>query len=206
MNKFLKVLVVALCAVALVVGSVAATVAYLTAKTDAVEHTFAAGNIKIRLSGDVTTINETMVPGKVFTPDRGVTVEANSEKCYLFVKLNKLNGFDTYLTPAMDDGWTLVTDTTDVYYRVVNSSSDPQEFNVFKNITAKPNCTMAQYDELHRLNTTPTLTLTAYAVQYLGFDDNQKTEEQNAAAAWIEAKSLDTTPAETEPDDPGSQE
>ena len=198
MNKFLKVLVVALCAVALVVGSVAATVAYLAAKTNAVEHTFTTGNIKITLSGDVTAINETMVPGKVFTPDRRVTVEANSEKCYLFVKLNKLNGFDTYLTPTMDDGWTLVTGTTDVYYRVVDSSSDPQEFKVLKNITAKPDCTMAQYDELHRLNTTPTLTLTAYAIQYLGIS--------TAEAAWNEAKSLDTTPAETEPDDPGNGE
>lgn len=191
MKKLLKVLSVALCVVALVVGSVAATVAYLAMSTATVEHTFTAGNINIRLNDATPVIDEMMMPGVEIAATRAVTVEAGSEKCYLFVKVTEENDFDNYLTYTMykmddaDEGWTLLEEGTTeaVYYREVEANaSEEQTFNVFDHFTARPECTKAQYDAI-RADAKPNVTLTAYAVQFVGFADN-------VAGAWNEAQNI----------------
>ena len=62
MKKFMKALAIVACAAILVVGSVAATLAYLTDKTSTVENTFTAGNISITLE-ETTGEQYKMVPG-----------------------------------------------------------------------------------------------------------------------------------------------
>lgn len=184
MNKLLKVLAVALCAVLLIVGSVAATVAYLSMSTETVEHTFTAGNINIYLNS-LEPIDKTMMPGEDIEVNRTVTVKAGSEKCYLFVEINKQNGFDTFLTYTIDEegeGWKPLEGKNDVYYIVVEANaSEDQTFNVFDHFTAKADCTKAQYDEIPAASK-PIATLTAYAVQFVSLD--------NAAAAWEIAKNI----------------
>lgn len=185
MKKLLKVLSVALCVVALVVGSVAATVAYLAMKTETVEHTFTAGNIRIRLNDTTEIIDEMMMPGVEIAATRAVIVEKKSEKCYLFVKVTEENDFDIYLECHMAAGWTLLEEGTTeaVYYREVEANAnEEQTFKVFDHFTARPECTKAQYDAI-RADAKPNVTLTAYAVQFVGFDGN-------VAGAWNEAQNI----------------
>lgn len=173
MKKLLKVLSVALCVVALVVGSVAATVAYLAMETNTVEHTFTAGNINIALNS-TANITEKMMPGEDIDATRVVTVEQGSEKCYLFVEVTKQNDFDEFLTYTMAGGWTLLSGTTDVYvyYRVVEANENAdQKFEVFDYFTANADCTKKDYDEIPA-DAAPNVTLTAYAVQFVGFADS----------------------------------
>jgi hypothetical protein len=190
MNKFLKVLVVTLCAVLLVVGSVAATLAYLTMKTAPVQNTFTAGDISITLEQTKVLNTHKMMPGMEYDVDPVVTVEKDSESCWLFIKIDKTTGFDTYLTYTLVDGW--IELEPGVYYRQVAATTDAaKEFHVIAGdkVYAK-DCTKDQYNALsgQPLN----LDFTAYAVQRVGFD--------TAAAAWTEAQTLDTVETETEVD------
>lgn len=104
-----KALVTALCAVLLVVASVLGTMAYLTSQ-DTVKNTFTVGNVKITLDEkDVdkdqnTADNVTLptgevrdkankyhlIPGNTYVKDPTVHVDANSESCWLFVKLQTI--------------------------------------------------------------------------------------------------------------------
>ena len=171
---------------------VGTTYAWLVAKAEPIVNTFTAGNINISLS-DTSTRNMTMVPGIRLTENSQAIVRANSETCWLFVKVKKSNSFDTYMSYEIETGWTKLTFNTnpgyDVYYREVASSTVDQKFDVLKpystngeEILVKPTVTKAQLD-LINVDNYPTLTFTAYAVQRLIFD--------TAAAAWVEADKLD---------------
>ena len=190
MNKFLKVLVVALCAVLLVVGSVAATLAYLTMKTAPVQNTFTAGDISITLEQTEVLNTYKMMPGMEYAVNPVVTVEEDSESCWLFIKIDKTTDFDTYLTYTLVEGW--IELEPGVYYREVAATTDAAEtIHIIEGdkVYAK-DCTKDQYNSLsgQPLN----LNFTAYAVQRVGFD--------TAAAAWTEAQTLDTVETETEVD------
>ena len=164
MNKHSKVLIIALCSIALVVGSVAVTMAYLFDTTDTANDTFTVGNIDIDLN-DASEISHKMMPGAEIDPNREVIVKGDSEKCYLFIEMSRENGFDTYLTYTMADGWVKLNDDGNVYYRVVETNAGDQTFDVFTNFTARPECTKAQYDAI-AAGSEPNIQLTAYAVQF----------------------------------------
>ena len=93
-------------------------------------------------------------------------------------------GFDTYLSFAVDSGWTALDTVPGVYYRQVGATATDTSFAIIEDntVTAK-DCTKDQYIAL--TNSTATkldLDFTAYAVQSVGFD--------TAAAAWAEAETL----------------
>jgi len=106
MKNMKKTLVLAL-AVLMVVGLViGGSLAWLTDKTQTVENTFTVGNIDITLeendnSQDKDQNKDTndykMIPGWTITKDPVATVKANSETCYLFVKLDKSTNFDDFM-------------------------------------------------------------------------------------------------------------
>ena len=204
MTKLIKVLSVVLCVVALIGGTVAATVAFLSAKTDTVQNTFTAGDINITLTQNNTLTNVKMIPGTTFTADPVVTVLDGSEKCYLFVKVDLTEGFDTYLSYTMADGWTqlLVTtadkdgdeilEKTGVFYRVVDATTEDTAFAVIKGntITAKADTPKNEYNKITSgAVDKPNLTLTAYAVQFEGVTNNEGNPD--VSAAWTIAKELD---------------
>lgn len=174
MNKHLKVLIIALCSIALVVGSVAVTMAYLVDTTVTKNDTFTVGNIDIELNaaGD---ISHKMMPGDEIDPNREVTVIGGSEKCYLFIEMSRENNFDTYLTYTMAADWVKLNDDGNVYYRVVDTNANNQTFDVFTNFIARPECTKAQYDAI-AADKKPNIKLTAYAVQHKNIE--------TAAEAW----------------------
>ena len=118
-----KVLILALCAVLLVSISVMGTMAYLTSQ-DEVTNTFTVGNVKITL--DETDVDDStkdaardqanaykLLPGQTYTKDPIIHVDADSEACYLFVKVeNDIKAIeaagDTVASQMLDKGWKLV--------------------------------------------------------------------------------------------------
>lgn len=191
MKKYLKVLMIVALAVLLVGSTFAATYAWLTAKTAPIKNTFTAGNISITLN-ETTGDEYKMVPGKDIKKDPKVTVTAGSEQCWLFVKIEKSDNFDTFLTATVAAGWELVSGETNIYYREVTVSDEDAViggdlvFSVLADdkVTCKSDVTKTQYNNIQE-STRPTLTITAYAVQHSGFT--------TAAAAWAEAENLDQT-------------
>lgn len=173
-----------LAASALVVGCVVGgTLAWLTDTTDAVKNTFTTSNIDITLTettgGDKHEYK--MVPGYTIGKDPTVIVEAASEACYLFVKVEKSDNFDTYLSYEMANGWTVLDGEENVYYREVAASDEDTTFSVLKDnkVQVSEKVTQEQMASLSGENY-PTLTFTAYASQ-LYKDAGTKF---SAAEAW----------------------
>lgn len=167
--------------VATMLVSVGGTLAWLTDKTDSVVNTFTVGDINIDLTE--TTTSYKIVPGVDIEKDPKVTVEANSEACYLFVKIEEANWPTAAETDgtrkveyAIAAGWTaLGDDYPGVYYRTVAASTAAQDFEVLLNnkVTVRDTLTKTEANEI---TVRPTLTFTAYAVQ--------QAEVASAAAAW----------------------
>lgn len=155
--------------------AIGGTLAWLTDKTASVTNTFTVGDINIELTE--TTTNYKMVPGNTISKDPKVTVKANSEACWLFVKVEKSANFDSFMTYDMADGWTELPSVTGVYYREVAATTAATDFSVLKgdSVSVKDTVTKADLNALTQ-NTFPTLTFTAYAVQ--------KDNVADAATAW----------------------
>ena len=172
-----KKLTVSLAVLALVACMAAgATLAWLTAKTSSVTNTFTYGDINIELK-ETTGESYKMVPGNTIAKDPKVTVKANSEACWLFVKVEKSDNFDSFMTYGIADGWTALDGVDGVYYREVASSTTDTVFDVLSgnSVTVKTTVTKEQFNSLTS-TTMPTLTFTAYACQ----KDNVSTATQ----AW----------------------
>lgn len=155
--------------------AIGGTLAWLTDKTAPVKNTFTVGDINIELTE--TTTNYKMVPGNTISKDTKVTVKANSEACWLFVKVEKSVNFDSFMTYDMADGWTELPSVTGVYYREVAATTAATDFSVLKgdSVSVKDTVTKADLNALTQ-NTFPTLTFTAYAVQ--------KDNVADAATVW----------------------
>lgn len=180
---------------------VTGTIAWLTDKTPAIENTFTPSNIKVELSESNATDNKQnfkMIPGKTYVKDPKVTVTTDIA-CYVFVQVEENLGawaaegktFSDYFTYSVrtgTNGWTLVPGTTNVYYFVASANTEKYILvggnDAYANgqITVKGDTvTKAMMDKLYVQNAVmPTLTFTAYACQYEGF-------ENNVAGAWAAA-------------------
>lgn len=150
------------------VCAVGATLAWLTDTTGEITNTFTPSDVDIELSESNNQYK--MVPGYTIDKDPKVTVKANSEKCYVFVKLEESANFGTFMSYEKADGWTKLTgvdNVNNVWYREVNASDSAQSFNVIKDnqVKVKDTVTKEQMNTLQS-NTYPTLKVTAYACQF----------------------------------------
>ena len=195
--------------------AVGGTLAWLVSASDPVVNTFTYGDINIDLTesdfdrdGNKYTNKYKMIPGEPITKDPKVTVMQGSEACWLFVKLEKSSNFDDFMEYEMVDGWVELTGADGqpvegVFFRAVSAeeaADADKEFVVIKDntVSVKDEVTKAQLNALTE-ETYPSLTITAYAVQQVGFEaeitegDTAPTIEQktNAAAlkAWAVAQS-----------------
>ena len=184
MKKFRELsgkLVVAMLAVTLLIGcAIGGTVAWLTAKTDPVVNTFTYGDINIELTETKPANQQAkIIPGVNIEKDPKVTVKANSEACWLFVKVEEEGTFVTNkVTYSIDNGWTKligVAGVDNVYYRVVDAVTTNTDYYVLKDNKVTVSNTLTKED-IKNITTDPTLTFTAYAVQ--------KDAAPDAAAAW----------------------
>ena len=174
MKKTLLTIVLTVLICCTVMGT---TLALLADKTTAIENTFTVGNIDITLTETGADVNGKqsfkMVPGATLTKDPTVTVEANSEACYLYIYVAEANNTfgdpaEKYVTYTLD-GWTELGNAyPGVYYRAVPSSATAQTFSVFSGNVVKVSnkITKSQADALNAVGAQlPTLTVTAFAVQ-----------------------------------------
>lgn len=180
----------AVLALVLVLGcALGGTVAWLVAKSDPVVNTFTYGDIDINL-GETTGSSYKIIPGVNIEKDPKVTVVANSEACWLFVKVDEEN-WPTFVdgegnrkvSYEIADGWTALTGQPGVYYREVSAAEakNGASYYVLTGDTDHPNGVVIVSDRLTKedikdITTKPTLTFTAYAVQKDGIAD--------AATAW----------------------
>lgn len=177
-----KSLALVLALAMIVVCVVGGTLAWLTATTSEVKNTFTYGDIDITLA-ETTGTSYKMIPGYTIAKNPKVTVLAGSEKCYLFVKVDKSSNFDKFMTYTIATDWTALTGVDGVYYRIVDASATNQEFGVLKDdqVIVKDNVTKADMDGLKaNVATQPTLTFTAYACQY----NNSNDTNFGPADAW----------------------
>lgn len=171
--------------------AIGGTLAWLVDKSDAVVNTFTYGDINIDLSE--TTGNEyKMIPGNDVTKDPKVTVEKDSEACWLFVKIEKSANYADYLADyTIADGWTALDGVDGVYYREVNADTAKAgtSYQVLKGntVTVLDSVEKSDMEAIKNATTAkPTLTFTAYAVQLDGFNATTNTAAKNAALAWAE--------------------
>lgn len=205
-----KVLTVVLVAALIVCCVVGGTVAWLTAESAPVINTFTYGDINITLeetdmkpvgaNGAPVTGGEDvdhyekefkMLPGGKLTKDPTITVVAGSEACWLFVELVESENFDEYLSYSMAEGWIQLdaANAPGVWYREVDASAQEQDFTVIKDniVTVKETVTKEMLNALDigvESPNYPTLTVTAYAVQY----DMEIEAINTAVEAWALAK------------------
>lgn len=192
-SKTFAVLLVMVLVIGCVIGG---SVAWLVSNPDSVVNTFTYGDINITLA-ETTGNSFKILPGNNILKDPKVTVQANSEACWLFVKVDESN-WPTFTegTPAtrkvnyaIAEGWTALDGVPGVYYRKVDATlSTGEEFSVLKDneVTVSENLTKAEVNEINKTNAENNaqtkLTFTAYAVQR---DSNITT----AAQAWTIANS-----------------
>lgn len=186
-----KYLVTVSAIVIIMCSIVGGSVAWLIAKTEPIKNTFTYGDINITLTesdtgdndGDANTNEYIMLPGKVITKDPKVTVQAGSEDCWLFVKLDKSENFDSFMTYTVNDAWKPLEDQENVYYIEVSSPEKAQEYGILLNdtVTVNDDVTKVMLNSLDKDGSDyPTLTVTAYAVQR----DSDIDAIDTAAEAW----------------------
>ena len=199
-TRCLKATVAVLSVVLAMLIGIAGTLAYLKDSTDPVVNTFTSSDVSITLEesasewddedDDTRTNSYKMVPGATINKDPKVTVLADSEACYVFVKVVKSGNFDTYMEYTMAEGWTQVPNVSGVYYRQVSASTADQPFDVLLNnqVTVKSTVTKANMQLIDGVGDddqpAPTLTFTAYAIQ----SENLNTTDM--ADIWNMAKGL----------------
>ncbi len=213
-----KVIALLLALMLTVGGVIGGTVAWLIASPDPVVNTFTYGDINIELDetdtkldndDDDTTNDYKMMPGQTITKDPVITVKAGSEDMWLFVKLEKSSNFDDFMEYEIADEWTALDGVDGVYYQSVQASdveTAEKEFAVIKDntVAVKESVTKEQLNALDKDSsaaTYPTLTVTAYAVQYAGFEPEvsdgatEPTAEQISVAvanAWAKVTESQT--------------
>ena len=199
-KKFIAILsVFVMLALTMVVGcAVDGTVAWLVSESESSVSTFTLGDINIKLTEAGSESQPLkIIPGVGIRRSLKVTVEPNSEACWLFVKVEETNWPDLKETDGttrkvsysvdVQNGWTALNTHPGVYYREV-SAGDAQtgvEYDVNGVVAVSKELTKAEVNSIAS-GTQPQLSFTAYAVQRYSFED--------AAKAWEAANPAPANP------------
>ena len=184
-KKITKALAVVLCAILLVVATIMGTIAYLTSETT-VSNTFTAGKVAITLDeaktdeygvkqGDARVDGNEykLIPGHTYVKDAKITVSADSESCYLFVKLDTAFLDLCDVTMGDDDNdnynWNVLDSDNGLYYYTAPVVADTT-VTAIESFTINTDLTTADLAGITTAN------IVAYAVQKDGFD--------SATEAW----------------------
>lgn len=186
-----KTLTVLLALVLVIAMSVAGTMAYLTSTTDTVTNSFTVGNVTITLdeakvteygaldtsaTSRVQANTYKLIPGHSYLKDPTIHVAANSEDCYLFVKvedgLTDIEADSTIAAQLTSNHWKAVDGVANVYVyaatdgnaKVVAASTSVTDVPVFGSFTLKGDAVVSGYANAQ-------IKVTAYAIQADGFAD-----------------------------------
>ena len=150
-------------AVVLLSVGVGMTLAYLVASPVTLENTFTVGNVKITLT-ETTGSTYKIIPGAQLEKDPKITVLANSEESWLFVKVEESSDFHLYCSYELAEGWTPLADVEGVYYRQVGKAGTDTQIGILKDDCIRVFDTVTE-ERLKAMQTRPNLIFTAYAVQ-----------------------------------------
>lgn len=192
-KKFIAILsVFVMLALTMVVGcAVDGTVAWLVSKSETSVSTFTLGDINIKLTGESESPPLKIIPGVDIKRSLKVTVERNSEACWLFVKVEGKNWPEnvSYSVAEETGGWKPLSasDYPGVYYREVSAedAKTGMEYDVNGVVAVSEELTKAEVNSIAS-GTQPQLSFTAYAVQRYGIDD--------VAEAWKAANPAPANP------------
>lgn len=195
-----KALLLTLCAVLLVTASMLGTMAYLTS-TASVKNTFTVGSVAITL--DETDVDNSttgadrdqansykLLPGHEYKKDPTIHVDANSEDCFLFVKVeNEIADIEKAGTEVAEqmakNGWVTVEGQTKVYVYVgkTTGATNPATVQAGTNVDVFEKLAIDGNVDNNTLNgyAGKTIKVTAYAVQKDGF------EGKSAKEIWTNA-------------------
>lgn len=202
-NSGKKIVAVLLAVVLLIGGTIGGTLAWLKDTTPVVTNTFTVGDVTLTLkespiavtNGNVSYGTPTedvsnvypALPGATYKKDPVVTVDADSEKCYLFIKFEYTTAANYYYTYKSnlnsENGWSKLesashTDNengivTEVWYCTVDKSNTDTSFSLLADLggTYDAGITLAVRTDTVTNDTVTTasaqsLKYTAYAVQY----------------------------------------
>lgn len=189
-NKILKTLGLFGCAILLVAVSIAGTMAFMT-DSKTVTNTFTVGSVKITLDEAKVDVYGTkdgtnrvitgnsykLIPGHTYAKDPTIYVDAESENCWLFVKvvndiqtIESNDTADKTIAKQMEEkGWKLVAGAANVYaYNAISTKGDKViVFDTFTIDDDVNNTTLETYKG-------KTVVVTAYAIQADGFDTADK--------------------------------
>lgn len=178
-------------------AAIGGTIAWLTAETGVVTNTFTVGNVKITLdeakvnpygkpvnaSDEVVTLENAprqtentykLLPGHTYTKDPTIHVAADSEECWVFVKveneISDIEDINATIVAEMtaNDTWKLVKGETNVYAYKEKVSAGANVV-VFSDFKLAENADVASYAG-------KTIKITGYAIQADGIAD--------AATGW----------------------
>lgn len=187
--------VVLMLALVMLLGCVTGgTIAWLTAKSEDVENTFAPSTIGIELKE--TKNDFKMIPGWTIDKDPIVTVAKGSEDCYVFIVVEESVNLDKFIAYNIDaNNWIKLedagVDTNETVYYTKYTKRDDVDISIkvlaggsygdytweLNQVLTKPEVTKQMMDEL---TDNPTLTFTAYASQLY----KNNTEEFEPIEAW----------------------
>ena len=194
-KKIIAMLSVFIMLALVVIGSsVSGTVAWLVSKPESTVSTFTLGDINITLKeSDFGSQPIKIIPGIDIGKDPKVTVMANSEACWLFVKVEEGNWPEfeeangtRKVSYSVNNGWNVLKNTPGVYFREV-SAEEAQKGIDYTVLAGNESCpsgvikvsqelTKEEINSISSYGNQPSLTFTAYAVQRTGID--------TADAAW----------------------
>lgn len=184
----LKVALISFMACLVIFSVIGGSLAWLMTSTGPIVNIFTHGDIRITLTetkGEKMSDGRyfKMTPGKVIEKDPKISVLADSEDCWLFVKIEESTdkAISDYIEYAIADGWTALQEAPGVYFRTVDSSSDEQTFSVLKGdkVSVKNSVTLEMLRALESSNY-PKMIFTGYAVQR----DMSIDAIDSAAEAW----------------------
>lgn len=197
-KKFIAILsVFVMLALTMVVGcAVDGTVAWLVSESESSVSTFTLGDINIKLTGESESQPLKIIPGVEIKRSLKVTVEPNSEACWLFVKVEGTNwshfpdaNGTAKVSYSVDvqNGWKALDNYPGVYYREVSAENAKTgvEYDVNGVVAVSKELTKAEVNSIAS-GTQPQLSFTAYAVQRYSFED--------AAKAWEAANPAPANP------------
>ena len=189
-----KTIVLILAIVLLLTAAVAGTVAWLQDSTNTITNTFTVGKVDINLT-ETENLDENgnfevqLIPGTTYKKNPIVTVSADSEECYLYVKIEEINNPSAYLTYTHNkDGWTSLDGVANVFYRVVGKDDSVKSWDLLKDNQVVVNSDVDNADLAGMYNSDgtvnasklPQLKYTAYAIQ-------KANTGADAKAAWTTA-------------------
>lgn len=190
-KKFIAILsVFVMLALTMVVGcAVDGTVAWLVSESESSVSTFTLGDINIKLTGESESQPLKIIPGVEITRSLKVTVERNSEACWLFVKVEGTHwpAKVSYSVAGGTNDWKALDNYPGVYYREVSAEDAKTgvEYDVNGVVAVSEELTKAEVNSIAS-GTQPQLSFTAYAVQRYSFED--------AAKAWEAANPAPANP------------